>query len=87
MHISTSWLLLRKRQNNQIGKEHVTGMWMVVVKLLLLLFLKFIYVEREREQGRSRERGIERERIPSRLHTVSTEPDAGLKPMNHEITT
>ena len=44
--------------------------------------------EREREHAhmqteRGRERG--RERIPSRLHTVSTEPNVGLDPMNHEI--
>ena len=31
------------------------------------------------------ERG--REGIPSRLHAVITEPDAGLEPMNHEIMT
>ena len=29
-------------------------------------------------------RGRERERILSRLHTAGTEPDMGLKPMNHE---
>ena len=29
----------------------------------------------------------ESERIPSRLHTVSTEPDAGLKATNREIMT
>ena len=34
--------------------------------------------ERENEQGRGRMRG--RERMPSRLHTVSTEPDVGLSP-------
>ena len=33
-----------------------------------------------------RERG-KRERIPSRLHTASTEPDAGLELMNREIVT
>ena len=47
--------------------------------------------ERERETarwGRGRERG--RERIPSRLHTVSAEPDAmrvGPKPTNRESMT
>ena len=41
--------------------------------------------KRESKQGMGRERG--RERIPSRLHAVSTEPDAGLKFMNHEIMT
>ena len=40
---------------------------------------------REREQGRGRER--RRERIPSRLHTVSVEPDTGLDPMNCEAVT
>ena len=45
----------------------------------------FILREREREQGRGRER--RRERIPRRLHTVSTEPDVGLKPPNREIMT
>ena len=29
----------------------------------------------------------ERERIPSRLLTVSTDPDLGLELMNHKITT
>ena len=49
----------------------------------------FIYFEREKEreleQGRGRERG--RQRIPSRLHMVSAEPNVGLKPMNSEIMT
>ena len=45
----------------------------------LLFFLSlFILREREHEQGRDRERV--RERIPSKLCTVSFEPDAGLKP-------
>ena len=35
--------------------------------------------ERERERVRMR--------IPSRLCTVSTEPDEGLEPTNHEIVT
>ena len=43
--------------------------------------------ERERvsKQGKGSERG--RERIPSRLCPVSTEPDVGLKLMNREIMT
>ena len=36
-------------------------------------------------RGSGRERG--RERIPGRLHTVSTEPDTGLKLTNCEIMT
>ena len=41
-------------------------------------------------EGKSASRGgagREGKRIPSRLQTVSTEPDAGLKPTNHEIMT
>ena len=41
--------------------------------------------EREREQGRGRE--IERERIPSRLRTVSAEPYVGPKATNAKIMT
>ena len=41
--------------------------------------------EREREIERERER--ERESIPSRLCTVTKEPDAGLKLTNSEIMT
>ena len=40
---------------------------------------------RASEQGRGRERG--RERIPSGLHAVSTEPDMGLDLTKCEITT
>ena len=53
------------------------------------MFFKFIYLflERQREykQGRGRER--EGERIPRRLLTVSTQPDAGLELTNREVMT
>ena len=41
-----------------------------------------IYFETERAQAGERLR--KRERIPRRLWAVSTEPDAGIKLMNHE---
>ena len=49
----------------------------------------FIYFESGRAQvgEEQREREGETERIPSRLHTVSSEPDVGLELMNHEIMT
>ena len=47
--------------------------------MAVLLFLMFIYFERERKCVCEQRRGRERERIPSRLCTVSAEPDAGLK--------
>ena len=53
----------------------------------LFYFFKNVYFWREREHKpwRGRERG--RERIPSRLHAVSTEPSMGLKLTNCEIMT
>ena len=45
----------------------------------------FIYFERERVRRGGAER--EGERIPSRLHTVSAKPDAGLKLENRELMT
>ena len=45
----------------------------------------FIYFERESEHELGRDREKERQRIPSRLHSASAEPDAGLKLTNHEI--
>ena len=38
-------------------------------------------------EGAERVTEKERERIPSRLSTVSRELDVGLEPMNHEIMT
>ena len=48
-----------------------------------------MFIERERDRERESENvgRAERERIPSRLHTVSTEPDTGLELMNPEIMT
>ena len=57
------------------------------------IFFKFIFFLRERKstcadvQVGEGPRETERERIPSRSHTVSTEPDIGLEPMNQEIIT
>ena len=57
--------------------------WVPSLKIsILFIFLKFICFERERER---RDRG--RERIPSRLCTLGTEPDSGLDPTNCEMMT
>ena len=45
----------------------------------------FIYSFSERERERAQVGGAERERIPSRLPSVSTEPNVGLDLMNREI--
>ena len=49
------------------------------------LFLKVEERAQTHEWGRGRERG--RQRIPSRLHTINAEPDAGLELVNREIVT
>ena len=54
------------------------------------VFEMFIYLERRGESARAcalgrGQREREKERIPSRLHAVSTEPDVWLELMNHEI--
>ena len=63
-------------------------------KSLLFIFFKFyLFILREIQRenkwgrGRERERDGERQRIPSSLHAVSTEPDAGLEPTSCEIMT
>ena len=43
--------------------------------------------ERERAQAGEGQRERGREKIPSRLHAVSREPNAGLDLTNHEIVT
>ena len=51
-------------------------------------FLMFILWEREREEEQGEgQREREGERIPSRLHTVTAEPDVGLETTNCEIIT
>ena len=52
-------------------------------------FFKFIYLFWKRERARAGEGQTEREgeRISSRFHTVSTEPNMGLELTNHELMT
>ena len=52
--------------------------------MICKFFFKFIDFERERVSRTGAEREGERERISSRLLTVSTEPDTGLKPTKRE---
>ena len=49
---------------------------------LVGLFCFIFHFERDSESRGGAERGGERERIPSRLHTVSEEPNAGLELTN-----
>ena len=53
-----------------------------------LFFLSFyLLILREREGAGEGQRERRRERIPSRLYTVSAEPSMGLDPTNREIMT
>ena len=51
--------------------------------LIIYLFIQLGEIERKQGRGRERRRG----RIPSRLHTVSAEPDVGLELTSQEIMT
>ena len=62
---------------------------MLTCPMFLLFVCLFVHFERDRDSvSRGGAQGEEeRERIPSRLCAVSTEPDAGLEAMNREIMT
>ena len=58
------------------------------IPILSYLFIKmFIYFECTLERAGGRDKGRGSERILSRLCAGSTEPDAGLDPMNRETMT
>ena len=83
--------------NDQDGNNNYPIVWNVFleynfslkeIRVSFFFLSLFTYFERERERaqiGRGRERG--RERIPRRLHTVTTEPDAEPDLKNCEIMT
>ena len=52
-----------------------------------LNFLVFIYFCESARMYTGRSRQRQRHRIPSRRHTISPEPNMGLKPTNREIMT
>ena len=61
-----------------------------LISNIIYVYFNF-YFERESasvsQGGAERERERGRQKIPSRLHTVSTEPKVGLELTNHEIVT
>ena len=70
------------------------GTVIILILYFLQFFKKFLFILRERESasecisggGAERERERER-RIPSGLHTVSTEPYSGIELTNRELMT
>ena len=88
--------------NNIVNVLNATELYILKVLISSYVnftsFLKnvylFILTEREsnmhklgRGRERERQRDRETERIPSRLHAISTEPNVGLERTNHEIMT
>ena len=63
------------------GSEHSPLIYLKEIKKKFFLTLIYLLCVRERECEQRRER----ERIPSRLRTVSVEPDKGLELTNFEI--
>ena len=52
--------------------------------MLVFIFIFLVYFRERVGEGKGQREG---DRILSRLHAVSAEPDAGLELMNHEIMT
>ena len=69
--------------------EFIYLLFYLLYSFLSFFLSLFIYFEREIGSwgGSERERESERERIPNRPHTASTEPYMGLELMNREIMT
>ena len=57
---------------------------MCLPTFIIIIFNAYVFL-RERESTKSRGSDRERDRIPSRLWTVSSEPDEGLERTNREI--
>ena len=55
--------------------------------IFIFIFLVYLFLEREKAGERQRERERKGERIPSRLHTTSAEPNMKLELTNHKIMT
>ena len=77
--------------NSLFSKDQflLTNTWPLFKKYLFnyLFICLFVYLFWERERVQAGEGQRERERIPSRLCTVSTEPHTEFKLRNHEIMT
>ena len=69
------------------GKICLNRKWILIIYFLKFFLSLFVYVERDREHRQGRGREGYRQRIQSRLHADNREPDPGLEPTNHEITT
>ena len=78
-------------------KSRITHIWLIAMQnstaalknsshFLFFIYL-FILIERKCTSDEGAEREGERERIPSRLHTVNAEPHMGLELTSHEIMT
>ena len=88
---NTFWNMVKK--SFQLSQSKIIAFTPYKIRLISgfenLAFLKvYLFILREREQSQVGEgQREEKERIPSRIRTVSKEPDMGLEPSNLEIMT
>ena len=74
-------LLESEKHSTELSREAVT------IKIVFVKVSLFGETERVGVRAGEGQRDRDRERIPSRLHTVSAEPSSGLYLTNHEIVT
>ena len=70
-----------------LSKCNPLGQKFIQLTCILLFVCCLVIFEREGDRARVGEGQREREGIPGRLHTVSTEPNTGLELTNREIMT
>ena len=70
---------------NCTHQKHIKMVNFMLQNLTSIYLSLYIYFERERERELKGQKEGKRESIPSRPHTVSTEPDTGLDPMSPEV--
>ena len=91
IQIFTTFRFFPTHSNNHQKLEYITFCTCSFHCHFIAFFNVYLFILRERERERERaeegQRQREGERIPSKLHAVSAEPDAGLKLTNREIVT
>ena len=90
INYTSKWLFFKKENalfHHVIENTYILKDISAFNNRLFVFLCLFFYFERERAQAEERQRERGRERIPSRLCTVSTESDVGLELTNCEIMT
>ena len=86
--IGIVWIVYVLSGGSLVGRQSLKCLFSLLFVVFIFLSLFLQQRETEHEQGRGREReGDTESEAGSRCWAVSTEPDAGLEPMNREIVT